>query len=171
MNKYLKYLIIIAIVFGLLALINYLFKPKTSVQIEDYLISKGFTKTEYENLFEKKEDNKKYLFSTADYTYMLNVDEELSKTNTSLNATYDFKTKMIDYSYRVNNTYNLNVYLKGNYDGTNFTCVKEFSNESLTNSERENLCSLAETNIKLFYLESGVLFEKYKFVDYIINKK
>lgn len=172
MKNYIKYIIILVVIFGIILGANYLFKPSMDSQISDYLLEHGFIKDpEYENLFVKEEnENKTNSFSLGDYTFMLNVDEERDGMQTSLNATYDYKEENIIYSYRVNYDNNVNVYFKGNYKDQNFVCEKEFSSHTLSESEKENICNLAEVNIKIFELEAKTLFTKYKFVDYIKNK-
>jgi len=171
MSKYIKILIIIVIVFSALFLVNHFFTPNMDNQLKDYIIKKGFQETEFENLYEKVEtDSKKFLFSTGDYTYMLNIDEKVDDMNTSLNATYNFKEDSIVYSYRVDTEEQVNIYFKGDYKDNNFTCEKEFSNSILDLDDQNNICSLAEKNIKMFRGEARTFFDKYKFVDYIINK-
>ena len=134
-------------------------------------MEKGFTTSEYEDLLVKQESStKKNSFSLGDYTYMLEVDEDKSGMKTSLNATYDYKTEGIIYSYRVNYSNNINVWFKGEYKDDNFTCNKEFSSATLSSSEQQNICNLASINVKIFNLEAKTLFTKYKFVDYIKNR-
>ena len=169
--KYIKYLIIVLVVLGIFLGINYFLKPNTSEQIKSYLIEKGFSQSEYENVLEKVESNtKKTSFSLGDYTYMLEVDETKNGMKTSLNATYDYKEEKVVYNYRVNYSNNINILFKGEYKNDNFTCDKEYSNATLSASEQSSICELASINVKLFELEAKTLFEKNKFVDYIKNR-
>ena len=171
MKKYIKYMIILVIIVGILIGVNYLFKPSVKEEIESYLIKNGYVEGEYTDLYVKKEsDSKTNSFSLGDYTLMTNIDDTVGGMNTSLNATYDYKTEIITYSYRVNYDESLNVWFKGTYQDNNFTCDKEFSSSTLTESSIENICSLANTSIKLFDLEAKTLFTKYKYVDYIKNR-
>ena len=171
MYKYIKYVIIIVILLGVFGLINYFFQPSIDNEIRNTLLEKGFIESEYENLYVKQDgDNKQLSFSTSDYTYMLNVLDANGAITSSLSATYDFQDESIFYSYRLNNINSYNAYFKGNYDGENFTCEKDFSNVVISNSEKENMCSLVESNIRLFYLESKTLFTNYKIINYIKQK-
>lgn len=170
MRKYLKYILIVVFLIITLILLKLFIKPNRDKQLKDYLIEKGFNTSEYENLYIKEEGNKKKSFSLADYTYMLEVVENTGGMVTTLNATYDFKTEDISYSYRVNYSNSVNVYFKGNYNDDNFTCEKEFSAVTLNDNEKENICNLAKYQLNIFNLEGKVFFEKYMFVDYIKNK-
>ena len=170
MKKYIKYGIILIIVILVIIGLNYLLKPSMDYQLKNYLINLGYQQAEDENLYIKNESKDTKLFSFGDYTYMLNKNEEINGMQTSLNATYNFKDENIIYTYRVNYSNTVNVIFKGEYDGKNFTCDKEFSSTELTIDNKNDICSLANTSIKLFELESKTLFTKYKFVDYIKNK-
>jgi len=171
MKKYIKYAIILVIIIGVLLGLKYLLTPSMKTQIEEYLVSQGYNSTEYEDLYEKNDtENKKYSFSLADYTFMLNSDDDDNDMNKSLTATYNYKTESITYSYRVYNSESLNVYFKGTYKDEEFTCEKEFSSATISDVEQENICSLARIDIKMFDLQAKTLFTKYKYIDYIKNR-
>jgi len=170
MNKYIKYGIIIIIFIIALSIINKVMKPNMDTQITNHLINKGFEKSEY-GLFIKEDDdeNSKTLFSIADYSLMKNIDENDKGVNYSLNATYYYKNNNLIYSYRVTYNNSYNVYFKGEYDGENFICEKEFSNATLTSKERENICSLAKTNVKTFFIDAKSLFSN-NYINYMKQK-
>ena len=170
MKKYIKYIIIIVIIVLVIIGINYLLRPSMDKQIKDYLINMGYTKSEDENLYIKNTNNETKSFSLGDYTFMIEKNDIVNEMETSLNATYDYKKENIIYSYRVNYGNSVNVFFKGEYDGKNFTCNKEFSSTELSDNSKNSICNLASTSIKLFELEAKTLFSKYKFVDYIKNK-
>ncbi len=170
MKKYIKYIIILVILIGILIGINYFFKPSMDEQIKSYLINLGYSEGEDSNLLTKNDTNDSKLFSLGDYTLMLNKDEDINGMKTSLNATYDYKEENIIYSYRVNYSDTINVWFKGTYDKEKFICNKEFASAELSESQEKNICNLANTSIKLFDLEAKTLFKKYKFIDYIKNK-
>ncbi len=170
MKKYLVF-IILAIIFGLLFLIKYFNNPDIGSQLKEYLLENGYKETEYENILLKNDSlTKKHTFSLDDYTYMLNIEDKIDVMPTSLNATYNFKSEDLIYSYRINYKDNVNVYFKGTFKDDKFTCNKEFSTSSLTDKEINNICDLIEVDIKLFDIEAKTLFTKYKFIDYIKNK-
>ncbi len=171
MKKYIKFLIILVVIVGVIAGVNYFFKPSMKEQIKSYLISKGYLESEYEDLLVKEDSSiKKTSFSLGDYTYMMEINDIKNNMETSMNATYDYKSEEIIYSYRVNYKNNINIWFKGEYKDDNFTCDKEFSSATLSASEQKNICDLALVNLKLFDLEAKTLFSKYKFVDYIKNR-
>ena len=171
MKKNITYLVILVIVVGALFGLNYFLRPSMKEQIKNYLLDNGFNQSEYEDVLVKQESTtKKTSFSLGDYTYMLEVDETKSGMKTSLNATYDYKTEEIIYSYRVNYSDNINIWFKGEYKDDSFTCNKEFSSATISSSEQENICNLASVNVKIFELEAKTLFTKYKYVDYIKNR-
>lgn len=168
MKTYFKYCLILIVIVGVIFLLNHFTTLNTDVQIKDYLIDKGYKESEFENLLVKQEsDTKKKSFSLADYTYMLeSINNDI---DSSLNATYSFKDETLVYSYRIN--YNsVNVWFKGSYNNDNFICDKEFSSETLSNDDIDNICNLANIEVKLFELEAKTLFTKYKYIDYIKNK-
>ncbi len=168
MNKYIKYLIITLIIIGVIFGINYLLTPSMDTQIENYLIKKGYSKTNIEKLLEKQESStKKYSFSTATYTFMMELEENQEELTSSLNATYDFTDESLIYSYRIGYKDSLNVLFKGSYNDGNFVCEKEFSTATLSSNNKELFCSLAKTNIELFDLEANTLFKNYKLINYM----
>ena len=170
MKKYYLYIIISLIIIIALVLINHFLQSPNDTQIKDKLISEGIVTSEYDDLLIKQEDEKKYSFSTANYTYMLEVEENDNGIISSLNATYDYKNNTLVYSYRVNNSDTVNVLFKGNYNNQQFVCDKEFSNGKLSDSEQNTICSIAESNIKIFYAKSKTLFGNYKLIDYMKQK-
>ena len=170
-NKYIYLIIGIIIIVVVLSLINHFSHFDLNNQIKKTLLEDGFVATAYDDLFIKNEDdNKSYSFSIANYTYMLEVDDGNNGINSSLNATYDFKDNTLIYSYRVNYLDRVNVLFKGTYNEENFTCDKEFSNASLSNSEKETICSLAENNIKIFKIKANSLFNNYKIINSMKQK-
>ena len=168
MNKYIKIGIIIIIILLIMYIVKVALTPSMETQITNYLINKGFEQSD-NNLLIKQEDNNKMLFSTADYTLMKNSDEEENGVNYSLNASYYYKNENVLYSYRVTYNNSYNVYYKGEYDGENFTCEKEFSNAKLGSKENENICNLAEHSIKIFYLDARLLFANNNYLKYMKN--
>ena len=169
MKKYIKYIIIIGLIIGIILGLRYLLTPSMDTQIKNYLIKKGYSESEYENLLEKNESNKKKSFSLADYTFMLNI-TETNSYNSVLNATYDYKDDSLIYSYRIKYSDSVNVWFKGSYNDDKFVCEKEYSNASLNSSNIDTICNLINTNIKIFDLEAKTLFSKYKYVDYMKKK-
>ena len=171
MGKYIKYLIILVFIIGIIWGINFIFKPSIEEEIKNYLYENGFTDSEYTDLLVKEEsDTKKTSFSLGDYTYMLEVNDTKNGMETSLNATYNYKDEKIIYSYRVRYNNAVNVWFKGEMQDENFTCDKEFSSATLSSSEVANICELANINVKIFQLEGKTLFKKYKYIDYIKNR-
>lgn len=168
MKIYFKYCLILIVIVGGIFLLSHFTTPNTDIQIKDYLIDKGYKESEFENLLIKQEsDTKKKSFSLADYTYM--IESSSNDIDSSLNATYSFKDETLVYSYRIN--YNsVNVWFKGSYNNDNFICDKEFSSETLSNNDIDNICNLVNIEVKLFELEAKTLFTKYKYIDYIKNK-
>ncbi len=171
MKKYIKYIVIVIILLVIFSLVNKYLQPSVDTEIEKVLLEKGFVESEYENLYVKEESNtKKYSFSTSDYTYMVNVEDVNGLITSSLNATYSFSGDSIIYSYRLTSKDTYNTLFKGTYDGENFSCEKEFSNAGVSSSEKENMCTLIETNVRLFYTESKTLFSNYKLIQYMKQK-
>jgi len=170
MKKYIKYIIIIVIIIVFILGVNHFLKPSIDSQIVSYLENLGYKKSDDENLLIKEDGSDTKLFSLGDYTFMINKDEDLNNMKTSLNATYNFKDETILYSYRVNYSDTVNVWFKGTYEKEKFTCEKEFSSTELDESDKNSICNLANSSIKIFELEAKTLFSKYKFVDYIKNK-
>ena len=170
MKKYIKYIIIIVIIVSLIVVFNLLFKPSMDKQIISYLENLGYTESVDENLYIKIESDSTKSFSLGDYTFMMNKDDKTNGMETSLYATYNYKEENVTYSYKVYYENVANVLFNGTFDGENFTCNKEFSSTELSESNKNNICNLANTSVKLFELEAKTLFTKYKFVDYIKNK-
>ena len=169
MNKYIKYVIIIGIILIVMYIVKVVFTPSMETQITNYLISKGFEQSDNNLLIKEEDENNKMLFSTADYTLMKNFDEEQNGVNYSLNASYYYKDENVLYSYRITYNDSYNVYYKGEYDGENFTCEKEFSNAKLGTKDNENICNLAEHSIKIFYLDARLLFANNNYLKYMKN--
>lgn len=170
MKKYIKYIIILGFITLGIVLINHYFSPNIDDQIIDYLQEKGYSKSK-NNLLVKQENNRTLSFSSALYTFMLNVDEDKNDMNMSTNATYDFKNESLVYTYRIRYSNSVNVIFKGIYNDNNFICEKEFSTGTLSSDDIKTICSLAEYNIKIFKLEANTLFTKYKYIQYMKNKE
>ena len=169
--KNLKFIIVFILLIVVLIIGNKVLTPNMDSQIKKYLIELGFKETEYEGLLKKSDVNNRELsFSLLDYTYMINVVDNISGMTSDLNATYYYKDEKIIYSYRVNYSDTVNIYFKGEMKDDDFTCNKDFSSAKLGETEKNNICELASINLKLFELEAKTLFQKYKFVDYIKNK-
>ena len=150
MGKYIKYLVILVIVIGLIWGLNTLLTPSMHDQIKNYLESNGFEESEYTDLLVKQDEynnNKKISFSLGDYTYMMEVNDTKNGMETSLNSTYDYKEEKVIYSYRVRYSNSVNVWFKGEKKDDDFTCDKEFSSASLSTSEVNNICQLAKINV------------------------
>ena len=167
MNKYIKYGLIIGIIVLIMWIVKTVFAPSMETQITNYLLDKGFEKSNNNLLIKEEDENNKMLFSTADYSLMKNEDEIQNGVNYSLNASYYYKNNKIIYSYRVTYNNSYNVYFKGEYDGKSFSCEKEFSNATLSNKDNENICNLAEHSIKIFYLDARILFSNNYYLKYM----
>lgn len=169
MEKYFKYILILIIVFGLLAISRFFIKPVNSETIKNYLLNIGFVEDMYDDSYLTKVLSSTTVnhFSTSDFIYSSEIKETNSNVLSTLFETYDFKNKSLSFNYRIEYGNNINVLYNGTYNDNKYLCNRNFATASLDNRNDDNTCNLIKIRVQRFLEEAQVLFNNYNYIEYM----
>lgn len=173
MSKGLKISIAIIVLVGLLLLVTKILNNDIPTQIKNYLLNNNYVVSSEDDtlLLKRISSSTINYFSLADFTTTQNIESDDDGIESSLSIRYSFQSHDIIYNYNVRYSDNINVLYRGNYDEeTGFNCNKEFSTAKISQNDIDLACNLVKIKVERFFNESEVLFNNYKFVEYIEKK-
>ena len=181
-----KNLIIIIVVIALVLFgLKFLLAKPTSKKIEDYILSEGY-KLNTDGFYQKQISS----YGKEDYESMVNLDKkteyqvykldidnfELSeeyyeyenKITYYLLANYNYKTDILDYTYRITSD-SLNVIFMGEYDikKEEFSCNKQLSYGVSLDKTEEIMCDKVKINTLIFMKYANSFLNNAEFKNYI----
>lgn len=173
MSKGLKIGIIVIVGVIILFLITKFLDQDIPTQMKNYLLNNNYVISSEDDtlLFKRVSSSTINYFSLADFTTTQNIESDDDGIESSLSIKYSFQSHDIIYNYNVRYSDNINVLYRGSYDEENgFDCNKEFSTAQVSEMDINNTCNLIQIKVERFYNESEVLFNNYKFVEYMEKK-
>ena len=124
------------------------------------IYSKLISNLNYDQYSKKVEEGNSSLyeensFDTREYEFMKVKMEYADKIRTNFTPKFDYKTRMLTYTYRVVVDNKSSVIFEGNYnsDTDSFSCENAYVYEFELEGNEDIFCNKIEQNVKDFYLE------------------